>query len=134
MMQSIIPNQLYKPYLEENEMNAMIEILKPYLNTDGFLTAEEASDPKSELWIYADYEKALLCGSRIEVGKKPILVEGGVVFVVSSAVSAYLEKDLPKKEIGGVLYTSIEDIKNAGAYLFYNRAIAVLVIGKAPMA
>ncbi len=115
-------------------MNPMIKELAPYLNTDGFATAEEPSDPGSELWIYADYEKALLCGARVEVGKKPILVENGAVFVVSSAVSAYLEKDLPKKEIGGTFYTSIEDIKNAGAYLFYNRAIAVLVIGKAPMA
>lgn len=115
-------------------MNSMIKVLAPYLNTDEEPIAEMPTDHKKELWIYADYERALLCGKRVEVGKKPILAEDGRVYVVSSAVSLYLGKALPGKTIGGVSYTTVEDIKAAGAYLFYNRAIAVLVIGKAPMA
>ena len=114
-------------------MNAMIKALSPYLNTDDMPIAEEATDPKSELWIYADYEKALLCGARIEVGKKPILVHEGAVFVSAAAVNAYLESPLPEREIGGISYVSYTDIKASGAYAFYNRAIAVLVISKAPM-
>ena len=114
-------------------MNAMIKVLMPYLNTDDMPIAEEATDPKSELWIYADYEKALLSGVRVEVGKKPILVHEGEVFVFAAAVNAYLEASLPEKEIGGIAYISFGDIKASGAYVFYNRAIAVLVISKSPM-
>ena len=60
-------------------MNAMIKELFPYLDTADVPMAEEATDHKSELWIYADYEKALLSGVRVEVGKKPILVHEGSV-------------------------------------------------------
>ena len=79
-------------------MNPMIKVLSPYLNTDSEPLAESLTNHKTELWIYADYEKALLLGERVEVGKKPIVLDGEEVCVVSAAVETYLGKALPKKE------------------------------------
>ena len=115
-------------------MNPMIQELAPYLNTDAEIMADAPSDPKEELWLYADYEAVLLRGVRTEIGAKPILVEGGEVYVLAAPVRAYLEAALPERALGGAGYVRVADIKAAGAYLFYNRAIAALVIGKAPMA
>lgn len=47
---------------------------------------------KDELWFYLDYEKALLCGEKIIVGKSPIRIVDGRVLVAASVVEHYLCK------------------------------------------
>lgn len=115
-------------------MNAMLKPLKPYLEAYGKPEAESLSSHKEELWFFLDYEKALLEGERVEVGKQPIRLVDEKVLVFAPAVEQYLGKKLTTVEIDGVAFADVETIKAAGAYIFYNYDIGVLVFGKAPMA
>ena len=75
-------------------MNSKIPALKPLLMAYASPEADVLTNHKEELWFFLDYEKALLCGERVIVGKEPVRVVDGRVLVVASAVENYLAKTL----------------------------------------
>ena len=115
-------------------MNAMLKLLKPHLETYGKPEAEALTSHKDELWFYLDYEKALLCGERVIVGKEPIRLVNGRVLVSASAVEHYLCKAFAAEVVDSRRFVSVEAAVEAGLHVFYNYDIGVLVFGKEPMA
>ena len=115
-------------------MNANLKLLRPYLETYGKPEAEALTNHKDELWFFLDYEKALLCGERVIVGKEPIRLVNGRVLVSASAVEHYLCKAFAAEVVDSRRFISVETAVEAGLHVFYNYDIGVLVFGKEPMA
>lgn len=115
-------------------MNAMLKLLKPHLEKYGKPETEVLTSHKDELWFYLDYEKALLCGERVIVGKEPIRLVNGQVLVSACAVEHYLCKSFAAEVVDCRRFISVETAVEAGLHVFYNYDIGVLVFGKEPMA
>ncbi len=115
-------------------MNANLKSLKPALLAYTAPEAEALTNHKEELWIYLDYDKALLCGERVIVGKDPIRLVNGKALVIASAVENYCSKAFAAEVVDCRRFISVEAAKEAGLFVFYNYDIGVLVFSKVPMA
>ena len=115
-------------------MNSKIPELKPLLMAYAAPEADALTNHKEELWFFLDYEKALLCGERVIVGKEPVRVVDGRVLVVASAVENYLAANFAAEVVDCRRYITVDAAAAKGLHVFYNYDIGVLVFGKAPMA
>ena len=115
-------------------MNSKIPELKPLLSAYAAPETEVMTNHKEELWFYLDYEKALLCGERVWVGKEPVRVVDGRVLVAASAVENYFAKSFVAEVADCRRFITVDAAKEAGLHVFYNYDIGVLVFSKEPMA
>ena len=115
-------------------MKSLFKELKPYLFDASAPIAEALTNHEAELWLYADYPKALLCGEKVEVDARPLRVHGGDAYIYAPVVEKYLGGTLKKKELDGVPFVSAAELKKSGLYIFYNYDIGVLVLSHTPMA
>lgn len=115
-------------------MNRKLNQLKPYLLPYASPEGDALTSHKEELWYYVDYEKALLCGERVIVGREPVRIEGERALVAASAVEHYLGKSLSAEVVDCRRYIAVDALRAEGLHIFYNYDIGVLVFGKAPMA